>query len=210
MRPSRPREPAGAKLAAIRSWGSEVETRMKTLATLAAASMLALSGAALAQTPPAPPAPADQAQPQDGRPDRRPGLTRAEMDALTNARIAGIRAGLNLTAEQQALFAPVEQALRTMATERANRWEERRERRGASDRDRLDLAERLARQAERATRTAQNLTALSGAMQPFYASLDEGQKRLLPRLMRPAGGYRHAMRHHGGRGGPMEHGPDRP
>ena len=191
---------------------------MKTLATLAAASMLALSGAALAQTPPAPPAPADQAQPQDGRPDRRPGLTRAEMDALTNARIAGIRAGLKLTAEQQALFAPVEQALRTMATERANRWEERRERRGASDRDRLDLAERLARQAERATRTAQNLTALSGAMQPFYASLDEGQKRLLPRLMRPAGGYRHAMRHHGGRGGhdrmgrggPMEHGPDRP
>ena len=180
---------------------------MKTLATLAAASMLALSGAALAQTPPAP---ADQAQPRDGRSDRRPGLTRAEMDALTNARIAGIRAGLNLTAEQQALFAPVEQALRTMATERANRWEERRERRGASDRDRFDLAERLARQAERATRTAQNLTALSGAMQPFYASLDEGQKRLLPRLMRPAGGYRHAMRHHGGRGGPMEHGPDRP
>lgn len=189
---------------------------MKTLATLAAASMLALSGAALAQTPPAPPAPADQAQPRDGRSDRRPGLTRAEMDALTNARIAGIRAGLNLTAEQQALVAPVEQALRTMATERANRWEERRERRGASDRDRLDLAERLARQAERATRTAQNLTALSGAMQPFYASLDEGQKRLLPRLMRPAGGYRHAMRHHGGRGGhdrrggPMEHGSDRP
>jgi hypothetical protein len=192
---------------------------MKALATLAAALMLALSGAALAQTPPAPtPAPSDQAAPQDAQRDRRPGLTRAEMDALTNARIAGIRAGLNLTAEQQALFGPVEQALRAMATERANRWDERRERRGASDRDRLDLAERMARQAERASRTAQNLTALSGAMQPFYASLDEGQKRLLPRLMRPAGGYRHAMRHHGGRGGhdrmgrggPMEHGPDRP
>ena len=186
---------------------------MKTLATLAAASMLALTGAAVAQTPPAP-APTDQARPQDARPDRRPGLTRAEMDALTNARIAGIRAGLNLTPEQQALFAPVEQALRAMATARADRWDERRERRGAADQDRLDLAERMQRHAERATRGAQNLTALSAAMAPFYASLDEGQKRLLPMLMRPAGGHRHAMRERGGRermgrGGPMEHG-DRP
>lgn len=191
---------------------------MKPLATLAAASVFALGTAAAVaqsgQTPPAAPpgAPADQQS--QGRGDRGPGLSRTELDALTNARIAGIKAGLNLTAEQQRLFIPVEDALRTMAAERATRMEQWREmrrgdRQGQSGQDRPDLSQRLERQAERATRSAQALTTLSNAMKPFYASLDEGQKRLLPILMRPHGGERRmAMRggYHGDHHGRMERG----
>ena len=183
---------------------------MKPLATLAAASILAMGGAAaVAQTTPPAQPPGAPEQPAS----RGPGLTRSEMDSLTNARIAAIRAGLNLNADQQRLFAPLEQALRAMATERADRMEERRETgRGGQSTGRLDLSQRLEQQAERATRTAQNLTALSNAMKPFYASLDDSQKRLLPMLMRPGGRMgmgRHGRHHDMGDRGMMEHGPRR-
>lgn len=187
---------------------------MKPLATLAAASILALGGAAaVAQTAPPAQPPAAPEQPSG----RGPGLTRGEMDSLTNARIAGIRAGLNLNPDQQRLFAPVEQALRAMATERADRIDERRGAdRGDRSSERGDLSERLERQAERATRTAQNLTALSNALKPFYASLDDSQKRLLPMLMRPGGGRggrmamgRHGHHHGMGERGMMERGQRR-
>lgn len=196
---------------------------MKPLATLAAASVLAVgTAAAWAQSGPTPPAapPAAGAPADRGPVDRGPGLSRTELDALTNARIAGIKAGLNLNADQQRLFNPVEDALRSMASERATRMEQMREMRrggGPSDQNRPDLAERLSRQAERATRMAQSLTNLSNAMKPFYASLDENQKRLLPVLMRPGRGERrfamrgHMMDHHGPMGrGMMDHeGPRR-
>jgi hypothetical protein len=221
---------------------------MKTLATFAAASLLALAGAAAvaqtsAPTPPpgAAPAPAPAPQTTDQAP--RGGMRRADFDALTDARIAGILAGLKLTAEQQRLWPPVEQALRARAAERADRFEERRRmmrergERGPSERD-LDITQRLERQAEQATQRArevteraERLTALSTAMKPFYASLDENQKRLLPTLMRERGdrGRRMGMRYHGradvdrdsdgrrgmdrggmmGRGGMMDRGPQR-
>jgi hypothetical protein len=187
---------------------------MKTLATLAGASLLALAGAsAMAQTttPTPSPAPAPQQQTEQ----RRPGLTRAEMDALTEARIAGIQAGLKLNADQQRLWTPVEQALRTMATDRAERVEQFRQRRQAAQgaqQPAPDLAQRIDNQAQRATQSAQHLTALSNAFKPFWASLDENQKRVLPVLMRQGRGFgpRMAMRHHEGmmrRGGMMERGP---
>jgi hypothetical protein len=222
---------------------------MKTLATFAAASLLALAGAAAvaqtsAPTPPpgATPAPSPAPQTTDQAP--RGGMGRADFDALTDARIAGILAGLKLTPEQQGLWPPVEQALRARAAERADRFEEHRrvmrergEQRGRSERD-LDITQRLERQADQATQRAravteraERLTALSTAMKPFYASLDENQKRLLPVLMRERGdrGRRMGMHHHGradmdrdsdgrrgmdrggmmGRGGMMDRGPQR-
>ena len=184
---------------------------MKTLATLTAASLLTLAGVAAAQTTtptPAPttppsttPAPAPStppaAAPAAERPVRGPGMSRADFDALTDAWIAAIQAGLKLNPEQQRLWTPVEEALRAQAAERANRFEERRrmmaerrDDRGGADRD-GDITQRLERRAEwasrraqRATENAQRMTALSNAMKPFYASLDENQKRLLPVLLR--------------------------
>jgi zinc resistance-associated protein len=211
-------ELSGAKLV---SGTIPKEIRMKTLATLAGASLLALAGTSASAQPAAPapsPAPGQQTQ------QPRPGPSRAEIDALTNARIAGIQAGLKLNADQQRLWTPVEQALRSMATDRAERIQERRERRQAergtpgsqaTQRQRPDLAQRLENQAERATQSAQRLTTLSTAVKPFWASLDESQKRLLPVLLHQGRGIgsRMAMQHDGDRmmrrGGETDHGPQR-
>jgi hypothetical protein len=179
---------------------------MRAVAILSLAASLALAGAvAVAQTPPqAPPAassgsaPAaptvrsgsDQATPQRQGPRR---LTRADRDALTDARIAGIQAGLKLSPEQQRLWAPVEQAIRAQAAERTARieerlarMEERRQRTG-----RLDLMQRLERRADRVTRRAERVErraevfqALVTSMRPFWASLTDDQRRILPILMR--------------------------
>jgi hypothetical protein len=167
---------------------------MKPVAVLTAASLLALCGAASAQTPPSPPRAGTEAPARAEV--REPGLSRAEMDSLTNARIAGIKAGLSLNTDQQRLFEPVEQALRATARDRAERVEQFRTARGNPPAERPDFAQRLERQAERMTRTAANLTALSSAMKPFYASLDDSQKRLLPLLVRRGGDHGRRMAMH--------------
>ena len=60
-------------------------------------------------------------------------------------------------------------------------------------------ADQATQRARAVTERAERLTALSTAMKPFYASLDENQKRLLPALMRERGdrGRRMGMRYHG-------------
>jgi hypothetical protein len=181
---------------------------MNAFATLAAASFLSLAGAsALAQAPAPSPPPASTPTPEQQA--ERGRMSRAEIDALTDARVAALRAGLRLNADQQRLFPPVEQALRAIAADRAQRVEERRAQRAQPQRP--DLLQRLERRAEITTQTGQRLTALAEAMKPFYASLDDSQKRLLPVLLRPVAGYgprRMAMHDHGGRrGGMRERGP---
>jgi hypothetical protein len=176
---------------------------MLTLRTVAVSSLLALGTvAATAQTPPpAAPAP-QQTTPQQAapRPEREP-LSRAALDSLTDARIAGIQAGLKLNAEQQRLWPPVEQALRAIASDRADRREARR---GQAAQPQPDLMQRLERRAELSTRNAQHVTALATAVKPLWAALDDNQKRLLPVLMRQGdwlgGRSRYAM-HRGGRHG---------
>jgi hypothetical protein len=171
---------------------------MKRFATLAAATVLTLTGAAaIAQTatPPQNQPTPNQAPQAQGDNERRPRLSQADFEALTDARIAGIQAGLKLNADQQRLWTPVEQAMRSMAAERTRRYEEFRLGREAGQQQRPDLAERLERQAQRQTANAQRLTELANAVKPFYGSLEENQKRLLPVLMRQG--------REGGRGGRM-------
>jgi hypothetical protein len=166
---------------------------MKTFAVLTAATALAIAGTVAYAQPASPPA----GGPASGGP--RGQMTRADFDSLTDARIAGIQAGLKLTADQQRLWGPVEQAMRAMASTRAQRFEEFRQRR--SQNERPDLMQRLEQRAAAATKGAENLNALSTSMTPFWASLDDRQKRLLPILMRTGdGGRRGGWRHHGGRG----------
>jgi hypothetical protein len=179
------------------------EIGMKMMKALALTSLLALGGTAAwaqAQAPASPPAAGTTEQAAPRERGRAP-LSRADVNALTDARIAGIQAGLKLNSEQQRLWGPVEQALRAAAADRAERMETRRERR---DESRPDLMQRLERRAEMSSKRAEHATALATAMKPLWASLDDDQKRLLPILMRQdrmMGGHgrhmRHAM-HHGG------------
>lgn len=155
---------------------------MRSIGLLAAAAGIALTGAlAHPQITSAQTAPADGQGP-------RGGMTHADFDALTDARIAGIQAGLKLNADQQKLWGPVEQALRGIAKTRAQRFEEFRAHRQGQRSERPDMMQMLEMRSERATQSADDLKSLTTALKPFWASLDDQQKKLLPLLMRPAGG----------------------
>ena len=172
----------------------------------------ALGSYAYAQTgpvpaPQAPPAGDGSVQPLPSAPEQRgpfQPLTRADLEALTDARVAAIHAGLKLNPEQEKLWPPLELAIRGMANDRAARME--RMRSGERPAPPSDLMERLDRRAERVTQRAQRITALQSALKPLWGTFDERQKRLLPILMRPAGGRPMAWAG-GWRGGPDRMGP---
>jgi zinc resistance-associated protein len=163
-----------------------------TIALLAAGT--ALCSYALAQTAGPPAAvsgpgagqPGMQSLPQAG-PRREPfaQLTGADLDALLDARVAAIQAGLKLNGDQQALWPPVERAIRAAAAERRARFE--RMRSGERPPPPADFMEGLDRRSEQAARRADQMKAFQGALKPLWASLDDGQKRLLPILIRPPG-----------------------
>lgn len=117
---------------------------------------------------------------------RGPAFTREDLAALVDARIAAIKAGLKLTAEQDRLLDNVVRAMRegidqTVATTAAMARP-------------TDLAGRLQLRAERLSMRATRLRSFADALKPFEASLDERQKRLLPYIVR-AGGGRELMMH---------------
>jgi len=184
---------------------------MKTVATLALAALLAGSGTyALAQPAPAPDAPA--AAQDQGRQDRRPRLSQDDYNRLVDARIASIKAGLKLNADQERLWAPVESAIRTSAGERFTRMQEHPDR---DERRSMDFMQRLERRSAMVTERAHRSTAVTTALRPLWDTLTEDQKRIAPRLLREAvdndgprwherGGRRGRGDHH--RMGMMEHG----
>jgi hypothetical protein len=188
------------------------DIRMKTIATLALAALLAGSGTyAMAQQTPAPDAPT--ASQDQGRQDRRPRLSQDDFNRLIDARIASIKAGLKLTADQERLWAPAETAIRTAASERFSRMEQRPDR---DQRRSMDFMQRLEQRSTMATERAQRSAAVTTALRPLWDTFSEDQKRIAPRLLREAvdgegprwrerGGRRgHGRDHH--RMGMMDHG----
>ncbi len=135
-------------------------------------------------------APADAAATQQSPRDRaqlRP--TAEDAAALADARIAGLKAGLKLTPEQEKNWPAVETAIRDLAKQRADRMkrraEQKSERRNAQS---ADLIERLRGRADAMTEAAASLKRLADASEPLYRSLDDGQKRRLAMLSRSFGG----------------------
>lgn len=150
----------------------------KTLAALTLSAALAASGAAFAQQADS----AKAAQPT-GKQQRMNADDRA---ALTDAKIAGLKAGLKLNADQEKLWPGVEKALRDAAQARAERmakWkEERKEAR--EDGKKVDYVERLRKGADMATERATEMRKLADGIDPLYKTLDDGQKRRLAVLLR--------------------------
>jgi hypothetical protein len=111
--------------------------------------------------------------------------------AFLDARIAALKAGLELNAEQEKNWAPLESAMRDLAKQRAERfaaWRERREN-GQNDQDaEVNPIDRLSRVSERLSARAADLQKLAAAAKPLYDSLDDSQKRRFALLFRgPAG-----------------------
>jgi len=194
---------------------------MKTriIAAGVAASM-ALAAAALAQPAPGPRGPGGPPGPDAAGPGpdgpRGPGWRRMmnpeDRAAMTDARIAGLKAMLRLTPDQERHWPALETALREAAsqrdarmTERMQRWREMRENRDAA---RPDPVQRLRTAADRMAANAATMRKLADAAGPLYASLDEAQKRRIDRVMQRGGrmGWGPGMGMGGGWGGHGGHG----
>lgn len=166
---------------------------------LAGATALAIAGSTLVYAQQRPSAPDAAAQDQRGHHSRWQ-WSADDAQAFSDARIAGLKAGLRLTPEQEKSWPAVEAAMRELAKDRIARMEERRkerEARGDQPRER-DMVAALRQRAEIMSKRAAGLARLADAAEPLYKSLDDGQKRrlaMLTRGMRPGGG--HHWRGHG-------------
>jgi zinc resistance-associated protein len=121
--------------------------------------------------------------------------------AFLDSRIAALKAGLTLNAEQEKNWAPLEMAMRDLAKQRAERFAAWKERREANKDDQDENSEispidRLARVSERLSARAADLQKLASAAKPLYDSLDDSQKRRFAVLFRGPGSgqWRHRRR----------------
>src|SRR3984893_5239772 len=151
--------------------------------------------------------------------------------ALTDARIAAVKAGLKLTPDQEKLWPPVETAVRDFAKLRIDRANarmnaKRDDSQDAQKQDSQNVPDPVARLRERADAMATSAAAMkriADAADPLYQTLDDGQKRRLAILTHMGGRFGGMGMHRGGferdrghdRGGPDrgagrdDRGPDR-
>lgn len=137
------------------------------------------------------------AQGANAEPFARPNRFSAQdMTAFTDARIAALKAGLQLKPEQEKNWPALEAALRDAAKARIARMEEWREKTPAPFE--TDPIGALQRRTQYMTIRASELEKLAAAGKPLYDGLDEAQKRRFGALMKAAIEAR--MRHMGGMG----------
>jgi hypothetical protein len=163
---------------------------------LVGATVLALAGGSLVYA---------QQRGDDGpRAHHRWQMNEQDRGAFTDARIAALKAGLQLTPDQEKNWPALEKALRDRAKARSERFAAR----AQADRPN-DPVERLKLRAVRMSERGAALRQVADAAAPLYQSLDEGQKHrftVLARLDGPRFGHGQHWRHHRGMRGMMHHG----
>jgi len=121
----------------------------------------------------------------------------ADVNAFADARIAALKAGLELTPEQAKNWPPFEQAVRDLVQLRVQRlqaWQSGEQQPPASP------FERLARRADAMAKTSAALKNIADAGAPLYASLNDDQKGRFVKLARMLRPHPHMWRHGDGRG----------
>jgi hypothetical protein len=124
---------------------------------------------------------------RDGSPrvEYRHRMSAADMAAFTEARIAALKAGLQLTPEQTKNWPPFEQAVRDMAQLRMQRIQARE---AANQQPSGSPFDRLARRADNMAKASVALKKVADAGAPLYQSLNDEQKGrfvVLARMLRP-------------------------
>jgi len=130
----------------------------------------------------------------------RPGGPRAEqryrpsaedLAAFTDARIAALKAGLELTPDQAKNWPPFEEALRDAAKLRLERMQARMQQRenapsdqAAPQQDQASPFDRLGRRADRMAKASAALKKVAETGAPLYQSLTDAQKQRFTRLAR--------------------------
>src|SRR6516225_2450636 len=127
----------------------------------------------------------------------------ADHQALLDAKLAGLKAGLKLTPDQEKLWAPFEAAVRAAAAMRMEHMEEMMarmhdmragddmEKEGGEFGEAMSPVERLDRLANRLSEAGAALKKVADAAKPLYNSLDEEQKRVFGFLSREMMRMRH-------------------
>jgi zinc resistance-associated protein len=113
-----------------------------------------------------------------------------DMAAFTDARIAALKAGLELTPDQAKNWPAFEQALRDMAQIRIQRVQARaaREQQGDQGQSTTSPFDRLSRRADNLAKTGAALKRVAETGAPLYQSLSDSQKgrfKKLARMLRP-------------------------
>ena len=138
---------------------------------LAGTTALVIAGSALAVA---------QQGPTSGRVDvQRWRPSAQDITAFGDARIAALKEGLKLTADQEKLWPPLEKALRDASKARADRMAAR----ASADRP-SDPVERMQFRAQRLSEAGASLKSIADAAAPLYKVLDDGQKHRFTLLAR--------------------------
>ncbi len=120
--------------------------------------------------------------------------TRARLD---EGKLAMAKTALKLSADQEKLWTPVEDQVRSFFKDREAKMAERQKMREArkneraddkkAERKRPDIGERVEKMSQNMTERAERMKAFAGAFKPFYASLSDEQKEVLRPLVRDLG-----------------------
>jgi zinc resistance-associated protein len=134
-------------------------------------------------------------------------MSTADITAFADARIAALKAGLELTPEQEKNWPALESAMRDMAKQRADRVAARQKAEKPAD----PIA-RLSQRAEAMESRGAALKKLAEAAAPLYQSLNDAQKHRFMVLARLSGRhFGHGYGHHGWRDhDSWRHGPRAP
>jgi hypothetical protein len=142
---------------------------------------------------------------RDGGPrvEYRHRLSVEDVSALADARIAALKAGLELTADQQKNWPAFETALRNMVALRIDRIKARQAQDQNKDQNQAQQPQgspfdRMARRADNMNKASAALKQIADAGAPLYMSLDDSQKArftMLSHMLRPhhhwqGGGWR--------------------
>jgi hypothetical protein len=115
-------------------------------------------------------------------------LSATDVAAFTDARIAAMKAGLELTPDQAKNWPAFEQAVRDMAQLRIDRIKAREAQDQQQSQQQMSPFDRMSRRADNMAKTSAALKKVAEAGAPLYQSLDDAQKgrfTMLARILRP-------------------------
>ena len=110
----------------------------------------------------------------------------ADRATMLDAKLAGMKAGLQLTSDQEKLWGAFESSVREAAKARVDEMQQMMEMRDQGER--MSPIDRLDAMAGRLSEAATNIKTIADAAKPLYASLDDSQKHrfgMLGRMLMP-------------------------
>jgi LTXXQ motif family protein len=110
----------------------------------------------------------------------------ADRETMLDAKLAGMKAGLGLTADQEKLWGPFESAVQDADKSRMDAMGQMMRMRAQGER--MSPIDHLEAMADRLSQGATNVKKIADAAKPLYDSLDESQKHkfgMLGRMLMP-------------------------